>query len=37
MQWLNYKKRINPLERKDRLFDTGLEMAAQRAHVTFHY
>ena len=32
---VDYKKRINPLERKDRLFDTGLEMAAQRAMLPF--
>ena len=32
---VDYKKRINPLERKDRLFDTGLEMAAQRAQLPF--
>ena len=32
---IDYKKRINPLERKDRLFDTGLEMAAQRAMLPF--
>ena len=32
---VEYKKRINPIERKDRLFDTGLEMAAQRAMLPF--
>ena len=32
---VDYKKRINPLERKDRIFDTGLEMAAQRAMIPF--
>ena len=32
---VDYKKRINTLERKDRLFDTGLEMAAQRAMLPF--
>ena len=32
---VDFKKRINPLERKDRLFDTGLEMAAQRAMLPF--
>ena len=32
---VDYKKRINPLERKDRIFDTGLEMAAQRAQLPF--
>ena len=32
---IDYKKRINPLERKDRLFDTGLEMAMMRANLPF--
>jgi len=32
---VDYKRRINPLERKDRIFDTGLEMAAQRAQLPF--
>ena len=32
---VDYKKRINPIERKDRIFDTGLEMAAQRAMLPF--
>ena len=32
---VDFKKRINPLERKDRLFDTGLEMAMMRANLPF--